>query len=320
VLDLDANDMDVGSGGVMMLPPQSGVYPDLAVQAGKDGLLKLLNRDNMSMLLDVHQLQGCWCGPSFFIGSDGVERIVTSQGNTLITWQLQLSPSPHLVQEGSATIPLGQDPGFFTTVSSNSAQAGSAIIWAVGRPTDSPILTLYAFAATESGGTYQQLYSAPAGIWPVLHDADVVPVVANGKVYVASYRMLEIFGVPSGATTAIAAPAAAATPLSAGPTSGAIAAPAAVATPLSVAPDGAHSVTGVLTEVSGSALTLQTRSGNNVTVDYSQASQNQRIQGPLTIGKPFIAIGSSTNAAGELIATSILRAKSTSSQLWPPDR
>jgi hypothetical protein len=302
VLDLDANDMDVGSGGVMMLPPQSGVYPDLAVQAGKDGLLKLLNRDNMSMLLDVHQLQGCWCGPSFFIGSDGVERIVTSQGNTLITWQLQLSPSPHLVQEGSATIPLGQDPGFFTTVSSNSAQAGSAIIWAVGRPTDSPILTLYAFAATESGGTYQQLYSAPAGIWHVQHDADVVPVVANGKVYVASYRMLEIFGVPtSGATTAIAAPA-------------------AVATPLSVAPDGAHSVTGVLTEVSGSALTLQTRSGNNVTVDYSQASQNQRIQGPLTIGKPFIAIGSSTNAAGELIATSILRAKSTSSQLWPPDR
>ena len=93
-----------------------------------------------------------------------------------------------------------------------------------------------------------------------------------------------------------------------------------MATPLSVAPDGAHSVTGVLTEVSGSALTLQTRSGNNVTVDYSQASQNQRIQGPLTVGKPFIAIGSSTNAAGELIATSILRAKSTSSQLWPPDR
>ena len=128
-----------------------------------------------------------------------------------------------------------------------------------------------------------------------------MPVVANGKVYVASYKMLAIFGVPSGATTAIAAPA-------------------AEATPLSVAPDSAHSVTGVLTEVSGSALTLQTRSGKNVTVDFSQASQNQQMQGPLTVGKPFIAIGSSTNAAGGLIATSILRAKSKSSQLWPPDR
>ena len=302
VLDLDSEDMDVGSGGVMMLPPQNGNYPDLAVQAGKDGLLKLLNRDNMSTPLDIHQLGGCWCGPSFFIGSDGVPRIVASQGNTLSTWQLQLSPYPHLVQEGSATIPVsGQDPGFFTTVSSNNAQAGSAIIWAVGRPTTSPTLTLYAFAATESGGTYQQLYSAPAGVWPVLHDADTVPVVANGKVYVASYRMLAIFGGPSGATTAIAAPAVA-------------------ATPISVAPVSAHSVTGVLTEVSGSALTLQTRSGKNVTVDFSQASQNQQMQGPLTVGKPFIAIGSSTNAAGGLIATSILRAKSTPRQLWPPDR
>ena len=79
-------------------------------------------------------------------------------------------------------------------------------------------------------------------------------------------------------------------------------------------------MTSVLTEVSASALTLQTRGGEDVTVDVSQASQNHQMQGPLTVGKPFIAIGSSTNAAGGLIATSILRAKSTSSQLWPPDR
>ena len=303
VFDLDRADMDVGSGGVMMLPAASNdPYPDLAVQAGKDGVLKLFDRDYMSTPIDVHQLEECWCGPSFFIGSDLVPRIVTSHGNTLIGWQLRLKPSPHLVAEAITTIPASQqDPGFFTTVSSNSTQAGSAIIWAVGRPTKVPNLTLYAFAATELGGTYRQLFSAPAGNWPVLHDADTVPVVANGKVYVASYKMLAIFGVPSGATPAIAAPA-------------------AEATPLSVAPDSAHSVTGVLTEVSGSALTLQTRSGKNVTVDFSQASQNQHIQGPLTVGKPFIAVGSSTNAAGGLIATSILRAKSKSSQLWPPDR
>ena len=106
VLDLDRADMDVGSGGVMMLPAGSDdPYPDLAVQAGKDGVLKLFNRDNMSTPTDVHQLQECWCGPSFFIGSDLVPRIVTSQGNTLITWQLQVLPFPHLVPEGSATIP-----------------------------------------------------------------------------------------------------------------------------------------------------------------------------------------------------------------------
>ena len=58
-----------------------------------------------------------------------------------------------------------------------------------------------------------------------LHDADTVPVVANGKVYVASYKMLAIFGVPSGRDRgAIAAPAAAgATLLSVAPESGTIA-------------------------------------------------------------------------------------------------
>jgi hypothetical protein len=188
-------------------------------------------------------------------------------------------------------------------VSSNRTQAGSAIIWAIGRPTSSPVLTLYAFAATESGGTYTQLYSAPAGVWPVPHDADTVPVVANGKVYVASYKMLAIFGVPGGGGQAMNA-----------------AANIAAAAPPSVAPNSPHQVTGVLTEVSGSALTLTTRSGKNVTVDFSEASQKQHMQGPLTVGEPFIAMGSSTNAAGGLIATSILRAKSKSTQLWPPDR
>ena len=51
--------MDVGSGGVMMLPAGSDdPYPDLAVQAGKDGVLKLFNRDNMSTPTDVHQFAG----------------------------------------------------------------------------------------------------------------------------------------------------------------------------------------------------------------------------------------------------------------------
>jgi len=140
------------------------------VTAGKDGRLFLLNRDamqssgfNSAAALDTHQLSGCWCGPSFFMGSDGIGRVVTSAGSGLNTWQLQLSPSPKLVQEGTATIPTSsQDPGFFTVVSSNSTNAGTAIIWAVGRPVTTTAVTLYAFAATVSGGTYQLLFSSPA--------------------------------------------------------------------------------------------------------------------------------------------------------------
>ena len=87
----------------------------------------------------------------------------------------------------------------FGVYSAVDTQAGSAIIWTVGRPTNlnSPYVNLYAFAATASGGTYALLYSATAGYWPSPDaNANIVPVVANGKVYVASYKVIAIFGIP----------------------------------------------------------------------------------------------------------------------------
>jgi hypothetical protein len=77
VWNLDINDLDLTSGGVMLLPNQSGSYPHLAVAGGKDGNLFLLNRDamtgggfNSAAALDTHPLDLCWCGPSYFTGSD----------------------------------------------------------------------------------------------------------------------------------------------------------------------------------------------------------------------------------------------------------
>jgi len=325
VTTLDEGDTDLGSGGVMLLPPQSGRFPNLAGAAGKDGNLLLLNRDamsgpgfNPSALLDSHQLGGCFCGPSYFTGSDGINRIVTSQGaipgsqvgaSSLITWQLVPSPSPHLVQEGLATIPDSpyQYTSFFTVVSSNVTQAGTAIIWAVGRPTDlsTKAVTLYAFNAAASGGTYQQLFSAPAGSWPNLDgNANIVPVVANGKVYVASafldaskntrgqLAIFGVFGVPPSPYHPVK--------FSSGPW-----------------PDAPHVITGTLLAASGSTLTLQTRTGKSITIDASKALNAQRI-GALTVGAPFTVLGSTIDETGALLATSIRRAKQ-SAELWPPD-
>ena len=44
---LDADNLDLGSGGVLLLPTQSGPYPDEMVSAGKNGTIYLVNRDNM---------------------------------------------------------------------------------------------------------------------------------------------------------------------------------------------------------------------------------------------------------------------------------
>ena len=129
VATLDKEDNDLGAGGVLLVPPQPNNFPLLAVISSKDGRLFLLNRNNYLIggvnppgpvnftpggpdnVLDEHQIGGCWCGPSFFTGPDGIGRIVTSGGNTLKSWQLVLTPSPHLQLEGAANIPLSQqDP------------------------------------------------------------------------------------------------------------------------------------------------------------------------------------------------------------------
>jgi hypothetical protein len=312
VAALDMADDDLGSGGVLLLPAQSGSFPSLAVAAGKDGRLFLLNRlalngggFNSAAILDTHQLDGCWCGPSFFTGAAGLNRIVTSHGSTLNTWQVQLSPTPYLVKEGTASIAAGQqDPGFFTVVSSNGTIAGTSIIWAVGRPGNTTSVNLYAFAATVSGGTYKLLYSSPAGSWPNTGgNANIVPVVANGKVYVASNKMLTILGVPAEEELALGN------------------AKLQIASPLPVppaAPNSHHLITGTLLAVNGATLTLQTRTGTSVKIDASQAAKNQQI-GFLSLGTPFTVQGSLINGAGALQATSIVRAKG-SGALWPLDR
>ena len=44
---LDSQDLDLGSGGVLLLPDQSGAHPHEMVSAGKAGTVYLVDRDSM---------------------------------------------------------------------------------------------------------------------------------------------------------------------------------------------------------------------------------------------------------------------------------
>ncbi len=206
VFTLDQQDDDYGSGGVLVLPDQPGPVPHLAVAAGKDGRLFILNRDNLGGFhnpdIPAHVgIGGCWCGQSYYQGSDGVGRVVTSGGDVVATWTINTALTPALTLEASSTTlaNTSQDPGFFTTVSSNGTNPNTAIIWAIGRPTGTDNhVTLYAFSGTKSETTLPLLWSGSAGTWPNLGgNANLVPTVANGMVYVASYKSLAIFGITS---------------------------------------------------------------------------------------------------------------------------
>jgi hypothetical protein len=307
---LDKNDADFGSGGVLLLPKVAS-SPPLAAAAGKQGTLYLLNRSHLggytkggpNNVVDAKNVGACWCGQSYFdAASDSLPRIAASGGNTVTVWKVQSSPSVKLARAGnSPNLAGGQDPGFFTTVSSQGSSPG-AIIWSLARPQTVPgTVTLFAFSSEPPRGssTLQTLYQAAAGTWESSGgNANLVPVVANGKVYVASYKQLNIFGLGS----SIAHPA---WPL-----------PPFVAI-LRATPAAPHEVTGTLTNIRGSLLTLRTRTGKLTRVDDFDAVQQERSVA-LTVGEPLTVRGK-YDAAGVLHAAAILRAK-PSSATWPPDR
>lgn len=206
---LDEGDHDFGAGGLMVLPDQSGSTPHLAVAAGKDGNMYFMNEDSLggysstqNNVLGTYDIQKCYCGASYFMYKN-IPFVVTSGGDMLQAYQLVTSPSPELELFTSVQIATGQKEGspalpsgFFTSVSSDGT--GSPIIWALARPlsTTQTATTLYAFNPIAHGGSMIQLFSAVAGNWPYYTgNYNQVPVVANGKVYVASYQQLQIFGL-----------------------------------------------------------------------------------------------------------------------------
>ena len=311
---LDKVDNDFGAGGVMLLPPQPGQTPRLAVAAGKVGIMYLMNRDSLGgytngadKVLQTVNIGECYCGPSYFEGSDKIGRVVSSGGQQVMVWKVVTSSNaaPQLVLEStSAAITSGQDAGFFTSVSSDAEAAHSQVIWALSRPSrqNPKAVELYAFdPSTISQGVSKTLFSAAAGNWPNGDgNANLVPMVTNGHVYVASYKELTIFGLAAaGAKTEAAVPAST---------------PTAEEAPQPALPG--HAVYGRLKSVDKAMLTLETRTGT-LTVDTAPAQKAETSALPV-VGRAYLARGEYDDK-GVLHAVAVSRVKDDP-ELWKADR
>jgi hypothetical protein len=208
VASLDQTDTDFGSGGLMVLPDQPGSIPHMAVAAGKVGSMFLMNEDALggfsttkNNVIAGYNIGSCWCGQSYFVDpSDGLGRVVSSGGHSAIVWKVQTSPKAALVKVSQSPGIVGnQDGGFFTSISSNGT--ASPIIWALSRPTNASghPLFLYAFDPENvTNGVMALIRKVQAGFWPNTGgNSNLVPVVANGEIFVASNKQLQIFGLKS---------------------------------------------------------------------------------------------------------------------------
>jgi hypothetical protein len=306
---LEQHDHDFSAGGITLLPTQPGAYPNLAVAAGKAGVMYLLNRDSLggyqsgvdNVLSSQPIGNRCWCGESYFQGADGVGRVVSSGDNVAIVWRLNTpaNATPSFVKESStAALISGQDSGFFTSVSSNGTTANTQVIWAVARPvaTTPGTVTLYAFdPSTIQSGQAAQLYSGAAGAWPSPGNANIVPLVADGRVYVASYKQLTIFGLGARPAVAIA--------------------PKAAGTPARHVQTG-HALWGTVISFNNTTVVLKLRNGRTVATNPSAIAPKLALI-RFQPGSKVLVHGE-YDARGILKTTTVERAKD-SPALWGPD-
>ncbi len=195
-------DTDLGSGGVMLIPDQPGTtYPHLLVQAGKEGTIDLLNRDNMghwhagddSQILQTipHVLNGVWGTPAFWNNN------VYFGGYSDYLKAFRFDSTAEQLSVG----PVFQSPQFFNypgptpSVSSNGQNNG--IVWIIQSD-----------AFRRSGPAILRAYDAD-NLATELYDSDQSPVrdgagpavkftpptIANGLVFVAAQGEVDMYGL-----------------------------------------------------------------------------------------------------------------------------
>jgi hypothetical protein len=206
--DSESNgDVDLGSGGLMVLPNQvdsMGTTRHLAVAAGKDNNLYLVDRDNMGHYDAANdgtiyqQLSGAlpggvWSSPAYFNGNV----YYGSVGSNLRAFQLsQARLVTSAVQTTNTTFAY---PG--TTPSVSAYGAGNGVVWATENTNPA---VLHAYEATNLD---TELYNSnQAGTRDHFGAGNkyIVPTIVNGKVYVGTTNSVGIFGFVRQSTPLVA--------------------------------------------------------------------------------------------------------------------
>lgn len=193
-----SNDMDLGSGGIMLLPDMTddgGAVHQLAVGAGKDGNLYVVDRNNMGRYspggnhiwqeIDGVLGAGIYSAPAYF-SSTVYYCPVSGALMAFPVVNARLSATP-----ASQTATRFAYPGCFPVVSANGGQ--DAIVWAYEN-TAPAVLHAYA-AGNLASELYNSNQAANARDRLGAGNKFIVPVVADGKVFVASRSGVAVFGL-----------------------------------------------------------------------------------------------------------------------------
>ncbi len=192
-------DQDLGSGGAMLLPDQTdanGAVRHLAVGAGKDTNIYVVNRDNMGKFNASSNNAIYQEIPDALSG--GAWSMATLFNNTVyyagVGDHLKAFPITNALL---ATTPAAESantfayPGATPSVSSNGSQNG--IVWAIENQSGAGVL--HAYDPTNIPTELYDSNQAPNGRDNFSDNKFVTPTIANGKVYVGTQTSVAVFGL-----------------------------------------------------------------------------------------------------------------------------
>lgn len=192
---LDSVDRDFGSGAPIALPPQFGTesVPDLAIAAGKEGYLYLLDRSNLggiaegpngtdSVVQRIGPYNSVLSRPAVWPGDGGY--VYYTMGNLLRVFQYGVDGDgkPSLSLAASSTDAFAYVSSG-PVVTSNGTASGSAIVWIIRTPvTSGQNAQLRAYLPVSSGAYPTLIWSAPIGISSKFNP----PGVGDNRIYVGT--------------------------------------------------------------------------------------------------------------------------------------
>jgi hypothetical protein len=191
-------DVDLGSGGIMLLPPladSGGQTRSLAVGSGKDQNIYVVDNNNMgkfSANADTIFQQmtgalpgGVWSSPAWFNGT----LYYGAVGNVLRAFKY--SGGSFALSPASQSSTSFAYPGTTPSISANGTQ--NAILWAAENTSTA---VLHAYDATNLATEFYNSNQAASGRDHFgTGNKYIVPTVSNGKVYVGTTNGVGVFGL-----------------------------------------------------------------------------------------------------------------------------
>jgi hypothetical protein len=192
-----ASDTDLGSGGALVLPDltdASGVSRHLAIGAGKDGNVYVIDRDNMGKFNasknNIYQQLSSAIGAEFgmpaYFNNTVYYGGVSDRLKAFSITNAKLGTSP-----SSQTATSFAFPGTTPSISANGTANG--IVWAAE---NGSVAVLHAY---DAGNLTRELYNSNQAVGGRdqfgTGNKFIVPIVANGKVYVGTTNGVGVFGL-----------------------------------------------------------------------------------------------------------------------------